>query len=511
MTGAGLFSDIDRKAQDLLTRKHQTDQKNSVSANSITEASAIRYSTKRPLENDANGTNLESNTKSTSGANSQTIGVKRQKQTNDKGLQINGHSQTSALASENVTTNNCNLETKFEKPLSGSQSDLLNSKKRYCAFCHSSKHTDGSGPMVSYAQGKEVVGSLANFSKVTHVHRNCVQWAPRIYFKDGKIQNLESEVIRANKLNCSSCGKKGAGLGCYMETCQRTYHVPCAFYNPDCRWDDSYLMLCPKHATLKFPSEMESEDGAKDTEKKISTHLNPCTTRLDAEQSLVFCCSDLSSEEKCKVVELAKSNQAVVSKYWRPNVTHVIAATDPNGACIRTYKLLMAILNGRWIVTVEWVKACVEAGCLVNEEPYEVHLDTHGCSDGPKAGRLRVLNNGPKLFNNLEFYFVGDFVQAYKTDLLNLVTTAGGTVIETKDQLLSSNNEADKDEKRVSLVVYNADLSDRSEFDDEDSIKFQRLATAEDVAQESRSQIVEHFWILESIAACSLLPFTPRA
>ncbi|CAH1437676.1 unnamed protein product [Lactuca virosa] len=471
----GLSSDVDKKAQDLLTRKNLKDQKVSVLASSATEFNTARYSPKRPVENDVNGMNLESNTRSTSGAK---------------------------------TTTNSKLETEIEKSLSSGQQDALNSKKRPCAFCHSSSQTEGSGPFVSFAQGKEVVGSLANFSKVTHVHRNCIQWAPRIYFKDGIIQNLESEVTRANKLKCSSCGKKGAGLGCYMETCQRSYHVPCAYYIPECRWDDTYLMLCPKHRTMKFPNEMEADDGKQDTEKRTSTHLNPCTTPLDAGQNLVFCGSDLSTEEKCLLVDFASNNQAVVFRYWKPNVTHVIAATDSNGACTRTYKVLMAILNGVWIVSVEWVKACMEAGCLVNEEPYEVHLDTHGCTGGPKAGRLRVLNNGPKLFNNLEFYFVGDYVEAHKTDLKELVTTAGGTIIEARDQLLSSSNDADEDVKRVSLVVYNADLSDHSEFYDEDSIRFQRLAAAEDIAQESRSQTIQHIWILESVAACRLLPFT---
>ena len=29
----------------------------------------------------------------------------------------------------------------------------------------------------------------------------------------------------------------------------------------------------------------------------------------------------------------------------------------------------------------------------VDEEPYEVGLDNHGCHDGPKTGRLRALDN----------------------------------------------------------------------------------------------------------------------
>ncbi|KAI3748060.1 hypothetical protein L6452_10893 [Arctium lappa] len=479
---------------------------------SSTRTNAVRYSPKRPVENDAYGTNLESNNRCTSGAKCRTIEVKRQKKTTDKlnetGLETNGRPQTNALASENAATTNSNLETKFVKPLSSGKSSV-DLKSSPCAFCHSSKQTEGSGSLVSFAKGKKVEGNAAKSPNATHVHEKCYTWAPRIFFKNGIIQNLESEVARANKLKCSSCGKKGAVLGCYMKSCPRSYHVPCAYDDYDCRWDCvEYLLLCPKHASHNFPGEQKSKAGKQESVERISTHLSPCKL-LNGRNKLVLCGSALSSEEKCTLVEFARSSGTIVSKYWRPNVTHVIAAVDSNGACTRTLKVLMAILNGKWIVTVEWVKACVKAGCLVNEEPYEVHLDTHGCSGGPKAGRLRILNNGPKLFTNFHFYFIGDFVQAFKNDLLNLVTTAGGTIIETKDQLLSSSNDADADVKRLTLVVYNADLSDCSEFEDEDSIKFQRFAAAEDVARECRSQTVGHTWILESVAACSVVPIIP--
>lgn len=39
------------------------------------------------------------------------------------------------------------------------------------------------------------------------------------------------------------------------------------------------------------------------------------------------------------------------------------------------------------------IRACMEANCPVNEEPYEITLDNHGCSDGPKIGRLRASTN----------------------------------------------------------------------------------------------------------------------
>jgi BRCA1-associated RING domain protein 1 len=37
---------------------------------------------------------------------------------------------------------------------------------------------------------------------------------------------------------------------------------------------------------------------------------------------------------------------------WRPNVTHVIANMDERGACTRTLKVLLAILAGKWVLSV---------------------------------------------------------------------------------------------------------------------------------------------------------------
>lgn len=42
-----------------------------------------------------------------------------------------------------------------------------------------------------------------------------------------------------------------------------------------------------------------------------------------------------------------------VTNIWKPNVTHVIASVDENGGCSRTLKFLMAILTGKWVLTIE--------------------------------------------------------------------------------------------------------------------------------------------------------------
>ncbi|GKC91292.1 BRCA1-associated RING domain protein 1 isoform X1, partial [Tanacetum coccineum] len=101
-----------------------------------------------------------------------------------------------------------------------------------------------------------------------------------------------------------------------------------------------------------------------DTE--VSVTLISCIFHFFLQTELDIRCS-AGEEDEYSLVDFARGNGAVVSKYWRMEVTHVIAATDSTG-----------------------LQACAKAGKLVDEEPYEVFLDTHGASGGPKAGRLRV-------------------------------------------------------------------------------------------------------------------------
>jgi len=42
-----------------------------------------------------------------------------------------------------------------------------------------------------------------------------------------------------------------------------------------------------------------------------------------------------------------------VIKKWDSRVTHVIASVDENGACRRTLKYLMGIIEGKWILNIE--------------------------------------------------------------------------------------------------------------------------------------------------------------
>ncbi|CAN0897605.1 BRCA1-associated RING domain protein 1 [Linum grandiflorum] len=391
----------------------------------------------------------------------------------------------------------------------------LSTTDNVCGFCQSSKVSEDTGPLMHYVNGKMVERHEANVAGALHVHRICIDWAPQVYFVGDVIKNLKQELVRGAKLKCSGCGEKGAALGCYVKTCRRSYHVPCAMEISNCRWDlKNFLVLCPSHSSHKFPGEKlkrkkqqpnHGHNPADDLELG-QRELKQSTVWTDSSKSSkewLFCGSALSAEEKLILVEFANSIGVPVTKFWRPDVTHVIASTNTSGACTRTLKVLMAILNGKWVLTIDWIKACMESKCPVGEEPYELRYDNHGSTDGPRSGRLRALHNTPKLFQQFHFYLSGDFVPGYKKDLQNLIVAAGGAIWGSKEEMLEKKSiQGDA----TTLVVYNLDPPPGSKLEEEVSVLWGRMNDAQDIAAKLGSQVIGHTWLLESIAAYKLQP-----
>lgn len=106
-----------------------------------------------------------------------------------------------------------------------------------------------------------------------------------------------------------------------------------------------------------------------------------------------------------------------------------------------------------------------------------------------------------KLFDNLKFFFYGDFVSSFKRDLQNLVMTAGGTILKA-DELQPSSGEQCY-QPSTSIVVYNDDSIEVNEI-------VQLQVEAEKVALESGSQVIAYTWILDSIASGLLKPFVRK-
>ncbi|PSS17741.1 Protein BREAST CANCER SUSCEPTIBILITY like [Actinidia chinensis var. chinensis] len=508
-------------------------------------------------------------------------------------------------------------------------------KKIQCAFCHSTEDCEASGDMVHYLNGKPVSADYNGGSKVIHAHRNCTEWAPNIYFEDDNAINLEAELARSRRIKCCCCDVRGAALGCYENSCRKSFHVPCAKLIAECRWDnDNFVMLCPLHASSKLPNEMSGsqikrknncipklystsddldiidrcilpmnrapniyfeDDNAINLEAELarsrrikccccdvrgaalgcyenscrkSFHV-PCakliaecrwdndnfvmlcplhaSSKLPNEMSgsqikrknncipkrpftvqqlqvavkhassacqrwissgscgkLVLCCSALKNEDKEIVSEFERFSGAKVLKNWDSSVTHVIASTDENGACRRTLKILMGILEGKWILSIEWIKACMMAMKPVDEQLYEIGLDVHGIRDGPRIGRLRVLNKQQKLFDGCKFYFTGEFVPSYKRYLHDLIIVAGGTVLQRKP--IPSNQESMpfRNPTSSTFIIYSLESPDKCDPNTRNLIFSQRRLDAEALASSTEAIAASNSWVLNSIAACKL-------
>ncbi|KAK7331405.1 hypothetical protein VNO77_25629 [Canavalia gladiata] len=385
-------------------------------------------------------------------------------------------------------------------------------KKYECVFCLSSGESEASGPMVHYFDGKPVTADYEGGSKVTHCHKNCTEWAPNVYFEDDNAINLEAEVSRSRRIKCSLCGLKGAALGCYEKICRRSFHVPCAKWTSECRWDmENFVMLCPLHASSMLPC--ESSGSQKRRKKSIARDSNNCGAKHDttsqsrtAQRSykkIVLCCSALSVQEREVVSEFERVFKVTVLKNWDSSVTHVIASTDENGACKRTLKVLLGILEGKWILNVEWIRAWMKGIDPVDEEPYEINVDIHGIRGGPHLGRLRALNKQPKLFDGYKFYFMGDFIPSYKGYLLDLVVAAGGIVLHRKPVSADQESISPDMHPCQTLIIYSLELPDKCNPSKRDTI-FSRRHDAEVLASSTGSKIASNTWILNSIAACKL-------
>ncbi|VDD77837.1 unnamed protein product [Mesocestoides corti] len=107
------------------------------------------------------------------------------------------------------------------------------------------------------------------------------------------------------------------------------------------------------------------------------------------------------------------------------------SASHPGATCPRTLKFLLAVLQGCWILSFDWIETCEVVKMRVEEEAFEVM----GCNASPQSGSSRRARRAREagsagLFHGFRFCLLGNF--AYPTpsrvDLAALITAGGGTV-----------------------------------------------------------------------------------
>ncbi|MBA0850065.1 hypothetical protein Goshw_024745 [Gossypium schwendimanii] len=307
--------------------------------------------------------------------------------------------------------------------------------------------------------------------------------------------------------------------GVALHKCETiTIKIQCAFCLSMEETEDNFVILCPLHASSKLPNEKSESQGIRkrrnlrgqllihhneipvNDEVSVQKKWNPCESR----NKLVLCCSGLTVEEKEIMSEFEKLAGVTVLKRWDSNITHIIASTDENGACKRTLKILMGILEGKWILNIKWVKACIKAMKLVDELKYEITIDVHGIRDGPRLGRLRLQNKQPKLFDGCKFYIMGDFEPSYKGDLQDVLIAAGGTILHRKPISGDPGAPLLGSPAFPIFIIYSVELPVKCDPSKKHMILSRRQLNAEALASSTGAKAVSNSWVLSSISACKL-------
>ncbi|KAI3989353.1 hypothetical protein MKX01_026936 [Papaver californicum] len=121
------------------------------------------------------------------------------------------------------------------------------------------------------------------------VHQNCAVWSPEVYFAGlGCLKNVKAALCRGRSLKCSRCGRPGATIGCRVDRCPKTYHLPCARVE-GCVFDHrKFLIACEDHRHFFQPHHLKWMKKLKVTKMKLEMRK----ISLDASRK------DLEVEEK---------------------------------------------------------------------------------------------------------------------------------------------------------------------------------------------------------------------
>ncbi|XP_060064701.1 BRCA1-associated RING domain protein 1-like [Ylistrum balloti] len=212
----------------------------------------------------------------------------------------------------------------------------------------------------------------------------------------------------------------------------------------------------------------------------------------------------LNREQKIALQRCAAVLNAKVVQDFCPEVTHVITSSNQDGQCPRTIKYLMAVLQGKWILNMDWINTCLEYGSRVSEEAFEVPgTSTNPNTLAPQRARTNSRLQLPGLFDGCQFYFHGKFEYPTpeKSELLDLVKAGGGLVLKREPKVGSL------DESTLT-VPYHADPdSDGAQCCvfvlHDNSVSFSKINTR-------RMCSLPVSWLMDCISSFSLISYCNR-
>ncbi|XP_070565394.1 LOW QUALITY PROTEIN: breast cancer type 1 susceptibility protein homolog [Ptychodera flava] len=141
-----------------------------------------------------------------------------------------------------------------------------------------------------------------------------------------------------------------------------------------------------------------------------------------------FITTGLSKEELKDVEYVTRQMGCRLLPKFNSSVTHVIVKTYDGLVCERTLKYFFGIAARKWVVSYKWIQACVQAGTMLSEEPYEVRGDlVNGVNHmGPRRARKTT---GKLLLSNYEICLMGSFTALTTSQFRILIEECGASIV----------------------------------------------------------------------------------
>ncbi|XP_017651738.2 BRCA1-associated RING domain protein 1 isoform X1 [Nannospalax galili] len=228
-------------------------------------------------------------------------------------------------------------------------------------------------------------------------------------------------------------------------------------------------------------------------EKNESSSTNHCSvvnTQRKSGRPLILTGSGLSSEQQKMLSKLATILKAKKCAEFDSTVTHVIV---PDEEAQSTLKCMLGILNGCWILTFDWVKACLKSKVCEQEEKYEV-------PEGPPRSRRNKEQLLPRLFDGCYFFFWGNFIHHPKDSLLKLVDAAGGKVLSRKPKPDSDVTQT------INTVAYHAQPDSDQRFCTQYIVYEDVFHCRPERVRQGKVWMAPSSWLINCVMAFELLP-----
>jgi len=115
----------------------------------------------------------------------------------------------------------------------------------------------------------------------------------------------------------------------------------------------------------------------------------------------------------------------IVERKVSSTTTHVVTCGER-----RTMNLLKGILRGCWVVDVQWVRQCSEAGKWLSEEPYEIkHMSSASVCARLERQAFGGANYSMDLLSKCGTFFVTRSTDANYKDIEELIKLAKGVIV----------------------------------------------------------------------------------